>query len=248
MASFAHAENGDAAYAEALGRKALLSDPACPLSAHAVAHALAQSGRHRDGARWMRGQRANWAGAGRMRTHNAWHLAMFEVEEGDCASALRILDGWLLPASARSPLDACDATALLWRLASDGAVATDRWRIVSEAFEHTLTPGFWPYVDLHAGLAHLMAGNHPRSQRLVQAIEQCAARRGYAALRARQITLPALRGLGAWREGRYGEAARLLASVRPLLSDAGGNRLQLELLTGIEREATRRRREELRPT
>ena len=160
MASFAHAENGDAAYAEILGRKALASDPACPMGVHAVAHAIAESGRPRDGAQWMRDQRAHWATQSRMRTHNAWHLAMFDAEDGNVASALDVLDAWLLPASAGSPLDACDATALLWRLAADGVDDEGRWCNVSDAFERTLTPGFWPYVDLHAALAHLTAGEH----------------------------------------------------------------------------------------
>jgi hypothetical protein len=190
MASFAHAENGDAAYAEALGREALASDPACPLGVHAVAHAIAESGQHRKGAQWMRDQRAQWARDSRMRTHNAWHLAMFDAEAGNVASALGILDAWLLPASARSPLDACDAVALLWRLATEGVDDEGRWCSVSDAFERTMTPGFWPYVDLHAALAHLTAGKQARAQRLVHAIERCAEGSNYAALRARHITQP----------------------------------------------------------
>ena len=224
MAAFAHAENGDAAYAEVLGRQALANDPACPIGVHAVAHAMAESGRHLEGAQWMRDQRLHWDGDSRMRTHNAWHLAMFDAEQGNVASALRILDAWLLPAIARSPLDACDATALLWRLATEGVDDKGRWRRVSDAFERTLTPGFWPYVDLHAALAHLAAGQNARAQRLAQAIEQCAQGANYAALRARNITQPGLRALGAWAEGRYGEAARLLAGLQPLLGDAGGSR------------------------
>ena len=242
MASFAHAENGDAAYAEALGRKALASDPACPLGVHAVAHAIAESGRHGDGAQWMRDQRAQWAGESRMRTHNAWHLAMFDAEEGNVASALGILDGWLLPASAGSPLDACDATALLWRLATEGVDDEGRWCRVSDAFERTMTPGFWPYVDLHAALAHLTAGEHERAQRLVHAIERYAQGGNYAALRARHITQPGLRALGAWAEGRYGEAAGLLESLRPVLGDVGGSRVQLEVFKSIEHEAVHRQR------
>ena len=158
MASFAHAETGDGARAEALGREALADDPACPLGVHAVAHAIAESGRHRDGAQWMRDQRAHWATQSRMCTHNAWHLAMFDAEDGNVASALGILDAWLLPASAGSATDACDAAALLWRLATDGVDVEGRWRKVSDAFERTMTPGFWPYVDLHAALAHFSAG------------------------------------------------------------------------------------------
>jgi len=246
MASFAHAENGDAAYAEALGRQALASNPTCPLGVHAVAHAMAASGQHRNGARWMRDQHAHWAQESRMRTHNAWHLAMFDAEEGDVASALGILDAWLLPASARSSLDACDATALLWRLATLGVDDEGRWRTVSDTFERTLTPGFWPYVDLHAALAHLAAGKQTRAQRLVGAIERCARGENHAALRARHITQPGLRALGAWAAGRYGEAAALLAALQPFLGAAGGSRVQLGVFkrmageAGLRRQADRR--------
>jgi hypothetical protein len=242
MAAFAHAENGDAAYAEVLGRKALANDPACPMGVHAVAHALAESGRHFEGAQWMRAQRDHWAGESRMRTHNAWHLAMFDAEQGNVASALRILDEWLLPASAQSHLDACDATALLWRLGTDVVDDAGRWRKVSDAFEHTSTPGFWPYVDLHAALAHLAAGERMRARRLVQAIDQCAQGAGHAARRARRITQPGLRALAAWAEGRYGEAAALFARLQPRLGDAGGSRVQLEVFSSVEREALRRQR------
>ena len=242
MASFAHAENGDAAYAEILGRKALAKAPACPLGVHAVAHAIAESGRHRDGAQWMRDQGAQWATHSRMRTHNAWHLAMFDAEEGNVASALGILDAWLLPASAESALEACDATALLWHLETEGVDDEGRWCRVSDAFERTMTPGFWPYVDLHAALAYLSAGKPARAQHLVHAIERCAQGDNYAALRARHVTRPGLQALGAWAEGRFGEAAGLLEGLRPVLGDVGGSRVQLEVFKSIQHEAVRRQR------
>jgi hypothetical protein len=240
MASFAHSESGDPAYAEALGREALANDPACPMGVHAVAHAIAGSGRHRSGAQWMRDQRAHWAGESRMRTHNAWHLAMFEIEEGNVALALDILDQWLLPASARSPLDACDATALLWRLASAGVDDGGRWRKISDAVARTLTPGFWPYLDLHAALAHLSAGEQRRAQRLADVIAQTASGSSYAAVQAKKITQPGMRALGAWIDGRYAEAARLLAALQAILGDAGGSSLQLEVFKSIGIEAVRR--------
>ena len=242
MASFAYAESGDAAHAEALGRQALAYEPACPMGVHAVAHALAEAGRHREGAQWMREQRDHWATESRMRTHNAWHLAMFDAEEGNVASALGILDGWLLPASAQSPLDACDAAGLLWRLATEGVDAEGRWCKVSDTFERMTTPGFWPYVDLHAALAHLNAGKKARAQRLAQAIERCAEGHDHAGLRARHVTQPGLQALEAWAEGRYAEAAGLLAELRPFLGDAGGSRVQLEVFGRIEHEAARRLR------
>lgn len=242
MASFARAENGDAAQAEALGREALARDPACPFGVHAVTHAFVESRQYREGAQWMRDQRDQWARDGRMRTHNAWHLAMFDAELGNVASALEILDSLLLPASTQSPLDACDAAALLWRLTTDGVGDGGRWSRISDAFERTTTPGFWPYVDLHAALAHLTAGNRARAQALVDAVERCAAGQSYAAVRARFITLPGMQALSAWSDGRFAEASGLFERLQPVLGGAGGSRVQLEIFRSIGREAARRRR------
>jgi hypothetical protein len=241
MASFAYAESGDATRAESLGREALAYEPACPMGVHAVAHAYAESGRHREGARWMREQRAHWSTESRMRTHNAWHLAMFDVEQGHIESALATLDRTLLPASIESALDACDTAGLLWRLTTEGVHAAPRWRRLSDAFDG-VTPGFWPYVDLHAALAHSSAGHAARMQRLTSAIARRAQGSDYAALRARLVTQPGLLALAAWGDGRYAEAAERLAGLRPFLGDAGGSRIQLEVFEGVEREAVRRSR------
>ena len=213
MAAFAYAERGDAARAETLGRMVLAVEPSCPMGVHAVAHAFAESGRHREGARWMRDQRDHWYTGSRMCTHNAWHLAMFDAEQGDFAPALAVLDRWLLPASESSTIDACDATGLLWRLTTEGVDDAGRWRRISDAFERKLTPGFWPFVDLHAALAHRAAGEPERLRRLVEAIERVAKGADHAAHRARTVTLPAVRAL--------------LSGRQPSFAGAGGSRIQL---------------------
>lgn len=238
MASFAYAESGDAAQAEAFGRDALAYEPGCPMGVHAVAHAFAESGRHREGARWMREQRGHWETESRMRTHNAWHLAMFDAEQGEVESALALLDDELLPVCAASPLDACDAVGLLWRLVLAGLDPGERWRRLSDAFAAT-TPGFWPYVDLHAAFAHHSAGSETRAQRLAAAIERCADGADYAALRARLVTQPGLDALGAWADGRYADAARMLGDLQGSIADAGGSRVQLDLFRSVEREVAR---------
>jgi hypothetical protein len=240
MAAFARAENGDAERAEALGREALRRNPACPMGVHAVAHAIAESGRNQLGAQWMREQAAQWAGESRMRSHNAWHLAMFDADDGNLASALGILDAWLLPAAARSPLDACDAAALMWRLAEDGVADAGRWRRISDAFARCWTGGFWPYVDLHAALAHWSAGEARRAWRLEREIEAVALGDDYAAARARRITQPGLQALAARAGDRHAEALRSFAQLRPLLDEAGGSRIQLEIFRRIERDSARR--------
>jgi len=238
MAAFAHAESGNAEQAERLGRMVLAVEPSCPTGVHAVAHAFAESGRHREGAQWMRDQRDHWHTGSRMCTHNAWHLAMFDAELGDFASALAILDQWLLPASESSTLEACDATGLLWRLTMEGVDDAGRWKRISDAFERQLTPGFWPFVDVHAALAYHAAGEPGRLRRLVAAIEQCAKNADHAAHRARTVTLPALRALLSGRQpsllGTGGSRIQLGVARRPL-APRGGRQPQLALERPVER-------------
>jgi hypothetical protein len=227
LASFAHAEVGDAAYAEWLGRASLELNPSCPLGVHAVAHALAESGDSGAGARWMREQRAQWSVKSRMRTHNAWHLAMFDLDDGRLDSAINILDQCLLPAGDRWPLDACDAVALLWRVARAGVDVGSRWQRLSDAYDGFWQPGFWPYVDLHAAVAHGEARESGRLRALEAGIAACALNGGYSGERAQRITQPALRALDAWLAGDGEGAARRLASLPGGLGEAGGSRAQI---------------------
>jgi hypothetical protein len=235
MASFSHAEAGHAERAERLGREALARDPACPMGVHAVAHAIAEAGRPGRGAAWMRRQRAHWSVPSRMRTHNAWHLAMFDVEDGHTASALALLDNCLLPAARQSPVDACDATSLLWRLASPDMDTGARWRQLSDAFERRWRPGFWPYVDMHAAIAHVRAGQTQRSQQLARSIELCAAQNDLSAGRARQITIPFLQAVAQWQSQDGDAATMTLDDLRPMLHAAGGSRLQMEAFAQRQR-------------
>lgn len=232
LASFEHAELGDATQAERLARKALELDPSCPLAVHSFAHALIASGQSRDGAQWMREQRAHWAVKSRMRSHNAWHLAMFDLDVGRADSAISILDGCLLAASDESPVDACDAVALCWRLARAGIDVGDRWSRLSDAFEARWQPGYWSYVDLHAAVAHGEAGKTQRLQVLESAIAACATTGSFAGERARRITLPTLGALDAWLAGDREGAARRLAAAPDRLREAGGSRAQIGAFVG----------------
>lgn len=227
LVSFAHAEVGDADHAERLGREALERDPTCPLGVHAVAHALAEAGRSADGAAWMRAQRGHWAVPSRMRTHNAWHLAMFDFDDGRPEAAFATLDGALLPAAEHWPLDACDAATLLWRLARSGIDVGNRWSRLSDAFDRLWQPGFWPYVDLHAAIVHGSAGEAARLRRFKLGIAACAGLESYAGERARRLTLPALAVLDAWLAGAAHEARDGLANLASRLMLAGGSRAQL---------------------
>ena len=229
MSAFARAETGDAETAEALGRRALSVEPACPYGVHAVAHALLERGEHARGAAWMKQQEAHWKNGSRMLAHNAWHLALFELESGNVDAAVELLDEWLLPHAADSPLDAADATGLLWRLETRGWRARDRWRFLSDCWNATHgCAGHWPYLDLHAAVAFHGAGHHARLQHLTGQITTCAQGSNAIAMRAREIALPGLSVVAAFMQGEP-FAAEHRERLRARVCEIGGSRAQLDI-------------------
>jgi hypothetical protein len=91
-----------------------------------------------------------------------------------------------------------DATTLLWRLADEGVDVGNRWFSLSDAIERPWQPGFCPYVDLHAAMAHLRAGQRLRADRLMRSVELGAAENHPSGIRTRNVTMPLLRAIDVW--------------------------------------------------
>ena len=161
---------------------------------------------------------------------------MFDVDDGQSAAAIAILDSCLLPAAASSPVDACDATSLLWRLAATGMDVQDRWIRLSDAFARHWQPGFWPYLDMHAALAHRRADQPQRAAQLAHSVAVRAAAGDEPARRARLITLPFLRALDTALAGESQGDACAAGPLRALLEAAGGSRLQMQILASLPHE------------
>ena len=246
MMAFGCAEHGDDDWAEARGFQALARQPASPFAIHAVAHALSVRGKFKQGALFMRQHRPNWLTDGRMVAHNLWHAAMFELESGQPARAMKILDECLMPQAARSASNAADATALLWRLALDGADPGARWSLLSDCWAIHASPGYWPFLDLHAAIAFSAAGHELRARSLVQAISARAQQTG-PSHDARVITLSALRTVEAFVAGAYSDVRDILRRLRPTLERIGGSHAQRELFGRMLAEAERRLQSERLP-
>ena len=242
MTAFGCAENGDYDRGEALGREALAMQPVFPFAIHAVAHALDGRAGFAEGALFMQQHRPHWARDSRMAAHNAWHAAMFELESGHPARALDILDESLMPHATHSASDAADATALLWQLEVDGVDPGRRWSLLSDCWAMHASPGYWPFLDLHAAIAFSAAGHTPRAQSLARAISACARRQAGAARAARVVTLSALRAIEAIAAGAYAEVRDILRGIQPALERIGGSHAQHELFRRMFTEAGRRLR------
>jgi hypothetical protein len=118
----------------------------------------------------------------------------------------------------------------LWRLADEGVDVGNRWFSLSDAFERPWQPGFCPYVDLHAAMAHLRAGQGLRADRLMRSVELGAAENHPSGIRTRNVTMPLLRAIDVWGGSDRHAASGAPTNLRPLLDAAGGSRIQMQLL------------------
>lgn len=245
MSAFGCAENGETERAEALGRRAVEIQPTFPFAIHAVAHALSALGDSASGRLWMLQRQERWLTDSRMAAHNVWHLAQFELASGRASRALAALDDWLIPYASGSVSAAADATALLWTLQLDGIDPGPRWSLLSDCWEAHHSPGFWPFLDLHAAIAFNAAGHLDRAQRLARAIAAHARADTQRAPLARAITLPGLQAIEALAAGAYASACGALRALRPAIDQLGASRAQVSLferMLGVAEQRCRRSR------
>ena len=109
-------------------RCALAMQPAEPWAQHALAHVMLTDGRLAEGAAFLQQASGQWTGlTSFMRGHNWWHLALFRIELGDDAAALRLYDEQVWGLDKSYSQDQVDAVSLLARLELAGVAVGERW-------------------------------------------------------------------------------------------------------------------------
>lgn len=239
MYAFGLEEAGDLVRAEAVGRQAVGMDARDSWAHHAVAHVMEMLGRPGDGLRWIVDRERHWAAEGAFfQTHNWWHRALCHIELDDPASALRLYDGPIRGERSQVAVDLVDASALLWRLDLAGVAVGDRWDELSRSWEAHADGKLYPFNDFHAAMAHLGAGRRDAMERLLDAARSNA--EGETARWHMQTCLPLMEGFGAFREGRYEEAATLLLGARRIANAFGGSHAQRDVIDWTITEAALR--------
>ena len=223
MTAFGRADTGDGRGASALAERALALESRSPFARHALAHGLATQGRFVTAHRMLEDSAALWRVGGRMDAHNTWHQALFALQIGHRSAPLATFDREL--AAANDASTCADATDLLWRLDLAGVDTGSRWQPLATAWVRHLTPGFWGFLDMLAGLALHRAGWLNEAYALHRALADSHTPEGTAATAAASRT--ALSGIEAFTRGDYPYAAVQLNDALPLL---GGSVPQRELL------------------
>jgi hypothetical protein len=225
--------------AEEVGRRALAIEPRSPWAVHAVAHVMEMQGRFEEGGAWLRQHQAAWAEGNGFAAHLWWHKALFRLEALDLAGVLRLVDGHLSGEALQITLQRVDAAAMLWRAHLLGEDVAERCVALLAGWDlggrgPTQTAGYYAFNDVHAVLAMLGAGELHRAEAWVARCAERAmspedARRTNHSM-AREVGLPLMRGLLAWKRGAAAAACEQIYPVRALAQRFGGSHAQRDLI------------------
>ena len=227
--AFALEEQGEFAAAERAGRAAVALAPRDVRGRHAVAHVLEMTGRAAEGVAFLT-DRACVAHANNLRFHVFWHLALFHLERGDAAAALRLYDEDIRAEKTDDFRDIANGASLLARLEFSGVKVGERWAELAAAARGRAQDGALIFADLHYLLALLGDGDETTGAALAARLA-VDARAAPSSERRRAAASGALAaaGLLAFRRRNYAEAARLLGRARADLLSIGGSNAQRDV-------------------
>lgn len=230
MYAFGLEETADYARAEQYGRESVSLEPRDGWGWHAVAHVMEMCDESPRGIAWLRSGSDAWSRESFFAVHNWWHLALFYLDVGDVDEALRLFDGPLHAGRSAVVLDNVDAASLLWRFHLRGVDVGERWQAVADSWAGVTGACNYAFNDCHAMMA-FTAADRPKAQAaILDSLMAEAASGGDVAAFAREVGLPVARAIQAFGDRRYGEAVRLLRSVRHHAHRFGGSHAQRDLI------------------
>ncbi len=221
--AFAQIEVGQADQASRTIERALDGNPRSAHGAHVRAHIYYERGESEAGLSYLGDWRRDYDRRGALHCHISWHLAIWTLERGDAAAAWRVIDEGVRPGKAWGPpLNVLtDTASFLHRAELAGeAPQPERWREVS-AFARRLfpNPGI-AFADVHAALAHAMAGE---ADALAKLIAEPAGPAG-------EVVTALAQAFEAFARQDWAETIALLAPVMATHERMGGSRAQRDLL------------------
>ena len=231
-------EAGDYSRAEDESREAAELEPHSFWPHHTVAHVMEMTGRPQDGLGWMIAREPFWSAPENItQVHIWWHKSLFHLELGQHAEALAVYDGPLLHTLRPLALNLCNASALLWRLDMLGCDVGERWRDLLAQWEGHADGKCLTFIDLHAAMAELGAGELALVEQRLGWMRETAASGVEGASCYREVGIPLLEGLMAFRRGAYQQAVDTLQPVRFDLWRIGGSHAQRDIVDWTLSEA-----------
>ncbi len=169
--AFAQVETGQIAAAVKTIERSLERNPRNANGAHIRSHIYYENGETDAGFAYLDEWRNAYDRRGPMHCHISWHIALWALERGDDDRAWNVVENDVRPSSAWGPpLNVMTDTAsfLLRAEMSGGRRRSDLWHEVSVYATKCYPDPGMPFADVHAALAHAMAGNADALNRVIE--------------------------------------------------------------------------------
>lgn len=221
--AFSQLEAGRLGEAERNIERSLALNPDSGQGAHIRSHLYYENGETAAGYGYLRDWIGGYDRRGLLHTHISWHVALWALEQGDEATLWSVTEADIAPGAASGPAlnVLTDVAAILFRAELAGVTPPDGMWAKTSAYAASMfpKPGL-AFADLHAALAHAMAGEGEALARVIDGA------RGPAG----DLVSAAGVALGEFAAGRWAEAVTLLTPLMGAHERFGGSRAQRDLL------------------
>ena len=226
--SFAHHEAGFYEEARRLAEHSLELRPTNAFASHSVTHVFFETGDHSGGTDFLSNWLPGYDKRAIFHVHLSWHLALFELAMGHYKRAIGLYYDDIRPSViAKSAISLADSASLFWRLQLYGGSAHPvPWEELRDQAAPAVDNPGPAFRDAHAALVFASAGDERDLSRMIDRLRDVAEKGN---LLAGEITLPLVRGIGAFAHGAYHESVQLLEPVLDQLTRIGGSHVQREV-------------------
>ena len=223
MHAFAQAEAGQVGPAAKTIERSLAGNPRSAHGAHIKAHIHYEAGETDAGIAYISDWYRDYPGDGPLHCHISWHIALWALEKGDLGRMWSTIDAAVAPGAAWGPPInvLSDTAAILYRAELAGVeVAPERWQAISDYAARFFPKPAIAFADMHAALAHAMAGN----------AEALARVREEAVGPAADLVSGLAEAFAALSDQRWAAAVTLLTQTMSDHARVGGSKAQRDLI------------------
>jgi hypothetical protein len=169
--AFALCETGSLAQADTLIDRALEMNRANAQAAHVRSHVSYELGEAEAGRAFLADWLEGYDASGMLHGHLSWHVALWALYAGDIDTMWARVDSAVSPTGATHSLPInvlTDTASILHRAEVMGVdVPAERWREISDYAAQYFPNCGNAFIDVHAALAHAMAGNTEALRRII---------------------------------------------------------------------------------
>lgn len=190
---------------------------------HFKGHTLYEAGQTEAGLDYLQEWIKDYDRRGALHGHLSWHIALWALHRGDAERMWAVVDAGVGPETGHSlPINVLTDTAAICARAelAGHEVAPERWAALSDYAAQYFPASGQSFADMHAALAHAMAGEGTRLARLT------AGAQGFAG----DLVPPVARAWDAMARQDWAGAVTELTPVMAQTERIGGSRAQRDLL------------------